>query len=86
MPADHRERWPQGAKLVDGNADRIAAVGGHIGQPAWLERADSIALADQTRRIDGVTGMAVATSIYVLRLNERLSIPISKEAFPCIIR
>jgi hypothetical protein len=63
VPADHRERWPQGAKLVDGNADRIAAVGGYIGQPAWLERAESIALADQTRRIDGVRPMAVATSI-----------------------
>ena len=59
VPADHCERWAQEAKLVEGNADRIGAVGHHIGQPARLERAESIALADQARRIDGVKAGAI---------------------------
>jgi hypothetical protein len=78
VPADHCELWPQGAKRVDGNADRIAAVGRHIGQPSGLEGAQSIALADQTRRIGGAKAKG--------RRDVELSIPISREAFPGIIR
>ena len=44
----------QGGEFVDGNAHRITAVGHQIGQPVRLERAESIAFADQTRSIDSV--------------------------------
>lgn len=54
-PTGTRGQSPASAKT------RIATVGHHIGQPAGLERAGSIALADQTRRIDNsqVQGTAI---------------------------
>jgi hypothetical protein len=66
VPADHRERWPQGAKLVDGNADRTAPVGRHVGQPARLERSESISFTDQTRCSDGLgmTACQLSASIF----------------------
>lgn len=54
MSANDRERRPQGAKLIHTDAHWITAVGHHICEPARLERAESVALANQVRRINGV--------------------------------
>ena len=53
-PADHRERRAQRGKLTDRDAQRITVVGHKIGQQAWLEGSESIALAQQACRIGSV--------------------------------